>query len=356
MREIVLGKNKINDFSKPYIIAEIGVNHEGSFEKAKELVLQAKQGGANAAKFQSYKAETLASKESPSYWDLNEEPTTSQFELFKKFDKFEEKEFISLAEYCAEIGIDFLSTPFDDDSIEFLFPLMPFYKIASADLTNIPFIRRIAKKNKPILLSTGASNISEICMAVKEICSAGCNDISLMHCILNYPTINKNANLRMISSLRQSFPEIVIGYSDHTLPNENMTSLTTAFALGARIIEKHFTFDKTLLGNDQYHSMCKDDLKVLIKQISKIHELIGPIADKQPIETEEISRLNARRSIALKQNVLAHTTLEENMITYLRPGNGISPVYWDRVIGSKVKISLEKGQILHWENINISKD
>lgn len=352
-REIIFGNKKINDLSRPYIIAEIGVNHEGSLEKAKELISLAKDGGADAAKFQSYKAETLAAKNSPSYWDLNEEPTTSQYKLFKKFDNFSEKEYVLLSEYCQSVDIDFLSTPFDDHSVEYLLPLMPFYKIASADLTNIPFVRKIAKKGKPIVLSTGASNLEEINLTIDEIYNAGCNQLSLMHCILNYPTINKNASLRMICSLRENFPNMVIGYSDHTLPSKDMISPVIAFSLGARIIEKHFTFDKLLEGNDHYHSMSIEDLKKLIDQISIVHELLGSEYDKSYIDTEEISRLNARRSIAFKKDIKAKTVLSEDMITCLRPGTGISPIYWDKVVGSKVLVDCNQGELLSWDHINI---
>ena len=152
MCKIKLSNREITKDSMPYIIAEIGVNHEGSMEKAKELIEMAKQGGADAAKFQSYKAETLASKNSPAYWDRTKEPTLSQYELFKKHDNFWEKEFIELSEHCNKVNIDFISTPFDDDAIEFLFPLVPFYKIASADITNMPFLKKIAVKGKPVVL------------------------------------------------------------------------------------------------------------------------------------------------------------------------------------------------------------
>ena len=153
----------------PYIIAEIGVNHEGNINKAKQLISLAKEGGADAVKFQTYKADDLASKNSPSYWDLSEEPTTSQHELFSKYDKFNLDDYLVLSEYCESINIEFLSTPFSIDSVKLLKPLVKFFKVASADITNLPLLRIIAKTNKPILLSTGASNLHEIRQAVKVI-------------------------------------------------------------------------------------------------------------------------------------------------------------------------------------------
>jgi sialic acid synthase SpsE len=275
-----MSKFKINNFlvnetSLPYVIAEIGVNHEGSFDKAKMLIELAKEGGANAAKFQTYKANTLASINSPHYWDLEKENTKSQFKLFQKYDCFEPDDYVKLAEHCEKINIDFMSTPFDHFSVDFLDPIMSAYKVASADITNFPLIDLIARKKKPIILSTGASNISEIQDAIAVIQKNGNDQIALLHCILNYPTKNEDANLLMIQGLKKSFPKYTIGYSDHTLPLNNMLSLTTAYILGARIIEKHFTYDKSLPGNDHYHAMDLNDLKIFRKNLDDLIGLIG---------------------------------------------------------------------------------
>ena len=211
-----LGSRIISEDTLPYIIAEIGVNHEGSLKKAEELILLAKEGGADAVKFQTYKAETLASKNSPAYWDTTKEKTKSQFQLFKKYDSFEKEDYVHLYNYSRNNGIDFLSTPFDLDSIDFLDSLIPFYKIASADINNLPFLRKIASKSKPVLLSTGASNTSEIDYAIDILKSNGCDKIGILHCILNYPTADKNASLRMIENLKNNYNNFLIGYSDHT--------------------------------------------------------------------------------------------------------------------------------------------
>ena len=200
---VKLGKRVVENRSKPYVIAEIGVNHGGSLELAKHLIDQAQQGGADAAKFQSYKAGKLASRNSPAYWDISKEPTLSQFKLFQKHDSFGQDEYEELAEYCHQVGIEFVSTPFDDEAIEFLDPLVPFFKIASADLNNIPFLRKIASKGKPVLLSTGASKLGEIDTALETLTHGGCSDVVLLHCILNYPTDNDNAHLRMINGLKK---------------------------------------------------------------------------------------------------------------------------------------------------------
>jgi len=347
-KSIKLGDRIIYPDSKPYIVAEIGVNHGGSMEQAKKLIDLAKEGGADAAKFQSYKADTLASKQSPAYWDTNKEPTNSQHELFKKYDQFGLDDYVALAEHCKSKKIDFISTPFDDQAIEFLYPLMTFYKIASADITNIPFLRKVAAKGKPVVLSTGASTLAEIDIALDTLETSGCPDIALLHCILNYPTPFEQAHLRMIKGLIRAYPEHIIGYSDHTLPDDAMTSLIVAHLLGAVIIEKHFTYDKTLPGNDHYHAMDVNDLKRFVELIEQIHESLGPDSHKKPIKTEDISRLNARRSIVLSRDVPTGHKLTEKDLTYKRPGTGISPFHWDEVVGSKVNCNLEADHILQW--------
>ena len=351
MPELRLGSKLVSDNSLPYVIAEIGVNHEGSLELAKRLIELAKEGGADAAKFQTYKADTLASRHSPAYWDLSKEPTTSQHKLFQKYDSFGPAEYRALAKHCEEVEIDFVSTPFDSAAVELLDPLMPFFKIASADLTNTPLLRQVAETGKPIVLSTGASNSDEIRSAVETLRNAGCSELSLLHCVLNYPTADENAHLGMITGLRRDYPEIVIGYSDHTVPDDSMTALTTAYLLGARVIEKHFTHDKSLPGNDHYHSMDVDDLRTFVRNVGLVHVMIGSGSEKEPVETEEISRLNARRSIVLDADVRAGEVLSEKLLTYKRPGTGVSPVHWDAVIGRRAARDLEKDHVLQWTDL-----
>ena len=228
----------------PYLIAEIGVNFfdlaekEGisDMEAAKFMINEAKECGVDAVMFQSYKAETIASRNSPVYWDLSEKPATSQYEMFKKFDKFGVGEYRELAEYCQQLGIKFLSTPFDFEAVDYLDEFMDIYKISSSDLTNIPFIKYIAGKNKPILLSTGAATLNEIKDAVNAIEEVSTVDIAIMHSVMSYPTAYEDANLLMIKDLAENFPNYEIGYSDHTKPDENMAVLTTAYNYGATIL------------------------------------------------------------------------------------------------------------------------
>lgn len=351
MKSITINKRKIGQSTLPYVIAEVGVNHEGSLNNARELIELAHSGGADAVKFQTYKAETLASRNSPSYWDLSKESTTSQYELFKKYDQFGEKEYELLAEHCRTVGIDFLSTPFDDRAVDFLEPMMPCFKIASADITNFPLIRRIALKGKPVLLSTGASTLDEIEMTVRELEKWGCSSIALLHCVLNYPTPYENAHLNMIVGLQRAFPDNIIGYSDHTVPDESMLVLTAAYLKGAKIIEKHFTFDKSLPGNDHYHAMDVEDLKRFKLSLALLNKIEGN-TDKVPLEDEALAILNARRSIVLKKAVDMGEMFIEDILTCKRPGFGISPVHWDKVIGKKAVRNMPEDHILQWGDID----
>jgi len=348
-----LGRRKNIDRFNPYIIAEIGVNHEGSVKKAKELIQLAKEGGADAAKFQTYKAEKLASKFSPSYWDTNLEPIESQFELFKKFDSFNPDDYFELADFCRRCDIDFLSTPFDNSSIDFLDELMPFYKVASADLTNIPLLRKISEKGKTIILSTGASEIYEIVDAISIIESVADVDIAIMHCILSYPTTDKDANLLMIKILKSFFPERCVGYSDHTLPLNGMLTLSVASLFGAEIIEKHFTDDKSKSGNDHYHAMDKNDLLNFKKNLTNIREIVGNALTRKPINAEILSRQNARRSIVLNRKINAGEILTQDNLICKRPGTGISPKFWDEILGKKIKVTRNEDELLQWSDIDL---
>ena len=230
-------------YKKPFLIADIGVNYYdiaqkeeiSNMEAAKLMILEAKKVGIDAVKFESYKTENIISSNFP-----------EQFDLFKKYDNFGRDEFFELSEYCRELKIKFLSTPLDYESADYLDEFMDIYPIASSDLTNIPFIQYIAKKNKPMLLLTGAATLNEVKMAVRAIEDVSTVDIAILHSVLAYPTDYRDANLAMIKDLVQNFPEYEIGYSDHTKADSNMFVLTTAYNYGADIIEKHFTLDKSI--------------------------------------------------------------------------------------------------------------
>jgi sialic acid synthase SpsE len=330
---------------RPYVIAEAGVNHEGSMDIAKRLVDEAKEGGADAIKFQTYKADTLASKHSPAYWDTSKEPTLSQHELFSKHDKFWKSEMVALKEYCDKVGIEFMSTPFDIESATFLNDLMNVYKISSSDITNKPFIQFMCGFNKPIILSTGASQLWEIQEAVSWIEAFG-NPLALLHCVLNYPTADENANLGMLLGLKRAFPDKLIGYSDHTLPND-MKVCEMATLLGSVIIEKHFSHDKTLPGNDHYHAMDKEDLKVFRRNLERTFTILGNFK-VEALAEEEPARRNARRSLVASRDIPAGKVVELADLTFKRPAHGISPRSIDELVGKTTRQAIGEDAVLQW--------
>lgn len=343
---------------KPYVIAEAGVNfydtaaeHSNTpLEEAKLYCLEAKKSGIDAIKFQCYKADTIASKNSPAYWDMTKEPTDSQYKLFQKFDHFGEKEYQEICDYCNEIGIDFLATPFDYASADYLEGMVKVYKISSSDLSNFPLLRYIAKKGKPIFLSVGASYLSEVEEAVRVLKEAGCKDITLLHCVLSYPCKFEDANLNMIIRLKAVFPDLEIGYSDHTLPDTGMTVLTTAYLLGATVLEKHYTLNKTLQGNDHYHAGDPDDFKAAIENMARINTIIGN-SDKTVLPCEEIPRKQARRSLVLTKDLHEGDIIQKEHLTAKRPGTGISPMNEELVVGRRLKVEVHKDDILTWDMI-----
>jgi N-acetylneuraminate synthase len=346
-----IGGRELRSHGEPYIIAEIGVNHGASLSLAKRLIDLAREGGAHAAKFQTYKADTLAAKNSPAYWDVTKEPTDSQHRLFQKYDAFGIDEYRLLADHCRMAGIDFLSTPFDLEAVDALAPLMSCFKIASADLTNVPLLRQAARHKKPILLSTGASTLAEVDVALNELEQHGATDIALLHCILQYPTPDENGHLAMIRGLQRAYPELVIGYSDHTVPDPGMLAVTTAFLLGAAVIEKHFTHDKTLPGNDHYHAMDVHDLRRFVANVAHARTLLGGTEHKRPIPAEEPARQHARRSIVLARPLAAGTVLSGAAMICKRPGSGISPLHWDDIVGRRVRADLPEDHILGWDDL-----
>ena len=338
------------------LIAEIGVNYYDiakqrgvtPMEAAKLMCQEARDAGIHAVKFQTYKAETLAAADSPSYWDTNEEPTTSQRELFKKFDSFGEAEYRELASFCDEIGIEFCSTAFDFESADYLDELMSVYKISSSDLTNLPFIEYQAAKGKPVIMSVGAGDLSEMKAAVEAVERVNDQPLVLCHCVLEYPTPYGHANLRRIASLKEAFPNAIIGYSDHCKPDECFDVIKTAYALGATVVEKHFTLDKTLQGNDHYHAMDPDDARRILEGVAFIETIAGN-PDLNFIETEAAARLNARRSIVAQGLIPAGSVIEADMITFKRPGTGIAPSELDEVLGQRALVDIVDDTILQWD-------
>lgn len=343
----MIARHRVGDSLNPYVIAEIGVNHAGSMDLARRLIDEAAEGGASAAKFQTYKAAKLASRDSPAYWDTTKEPTESQFALFSRLDSFGPEQYRELAGHCALRGIDFLSTPFDLDAVDLLEPLVPAFKVASADITNLPLLRKIGRTGKPVLLSTGASTLPEIEFAVQSLRASGATQIALLHCVLNYPTAIDHARLGMIEVLRRTFPDCVIGYSDHVVPDRTISALEVASLLGASILEKHFTHDKALPGNDHYHAMDRDDLRRFLERLDLFRRLSA--TSDTDMSREAAARLHARRSVVAARDIKAGEALTEENLIAKRPAHGISPIHWDAILGRKARVDIADDTVLTWD-------
>ena len=340
------------------MIAEMGVNFYDTakvmgispLDAAKLYIDKAAEAGVDCAKFQSYKANTIVSKNSPAYWDTTKEPTKTQYELFLKHDSFGENEYRVLCDYTHSKGLDFTSTPFDYDSADYLESMIDFYKVSSSDLSNIPFIKYIGSKGKPVYISVGAAYLSEVDVAVRTLKELGCKDIVVLHCVLSYPTDPCDANLRVIESLKKTFPDIRVGFSDHVAPDETMMTLATAYLLGAEVIEKHFTLDKSLSGNDHYHAGDPDDFKKAIANFKWIDMVLG-CGEKTVLDCEIIPRREARRSLVLARDMKVGEVIKREDLIPKRPGTGISPENIDIVVGREVVRDLKEDTILTWDMI-----
>lgn len=344
--------------NKPYMIAEMGVNFYDTakafgitpLEAAKLYIEKAAEAGVDCAKFQSYKAGTIVSKNSPAYWDTTKEPTKTQYELFLKHDGFGEAEYKELCEYTHSKGMDFTSTPFDYASADYLENMVDFYKISSSDLTNLPFIRHIGSKGKAVYMSVGAAYLSEVDEAIRALKESGCSDIVLFHCVLSYPTNPADANLRVIQTLKKVYPEIRVGFSDHVAPDDTMMTLAAAYMLGAEVIEKHFTLDKTLPGNDHYHAGDPNDFRKAIANFRWIDTVLGD-PEKTVLDCEIVPRREARRSLVLTRDMKAGERIQASDVIAKRPGTGISPKLTDIVIGRMVNQDLSEDTVLTWEMV-----
>ena len=323
-----------------FIIAEIGGNHNGDFALAKKLVKAAAQSGANAVKFQTYKADKLISKDVPAFERAKKLGFKTQYQRFKQLE-FSSEQLKELSQLAGTCDVLFLSTPFDNESVETLYQLVRVYKIASADIMNIKLLRHVASKNKPVILSTGQATVDEIDRAIrffkKEL-------VVLMHCVSAYPTPDQEANLNSITFLksRYNFP---IGYSDHTI---GILGCVTAVALGAKVIEKHFTFDKSLEYGDHLLSADPHDLAKMVTQIRRVEKMLGTIG-KKCMSSEAGSQKQLRRYLYLSRDVNSNTVLAENMIDTLMSNEstrGIPASRIDDVIGKKLAVSMRKADII----------
>lgn len=337
---------KRDNYLDPYIIAEIGVNHEGSVERAMFQIEAVARAGGHAAKFQTYKAETIASRDhSPSYWDRRQESTPTQFELFSKLDTFGADDYRLLANHCKKVGIDFLSTPFDLEAVDSLDALVPYFKVASADITNMPLLRKVGQKGKPVILSVGASSFAEMDAALNILTVSGATDVALMHCVLQYPTPLADANLSAIPTLKRRYGEqCTIGYSDHVAPSHtgDLPALDMAALFGAQVIEKHFTDDRNAKGNDHYHAMDELGLAAFRDRLGTYRAMLG--TGEPDLVVQAAARANARRRIFVTRDVLPGQKLSEANLIALRSNVGIEVSKWDSIVGRTASKMLSAGE------------
>lgn len=340
----------IGEPNKVFIIAEAGVNHNGDINLAKKMVDKAKDAGVDAVKFQTFKSERLVTQTAKmaEYQKNNIGKEESQFHMLKKLEvSFEE--FEEIKDYCKEKEILFLSTPFDIESAIFLDSIgMEAFKIGSGDLTNIPLLEKVAKFNKPIILSCGMSSMGEIEDAINAVKVNGNNEIAMLHCTSNYPAPIESINLSAMKTIENAF-KVIIGYSDHT---EGITIPVAATALGAKIIEKHFTLDKNMEGPDHKASLDPQELKSMVEAIRKVELAMGN-GIKECTTSEENTKEVARKSIVAGRNIRAGEILKEENLDFKRPGNGLSPKLYKELVGRKAIKDICKDEIINFGMIDM---
>jgi len=334
-----------------YIIAEFGVNHNGSLARAKTGIRKAAEAGADAIKFQTYTANELVVKGTPKFWDAESkvDEGLDQHEAYQALEGFKYEWYPILMDYCKECGIEFLSTPFSFAAADALNEMgMAAFKVASSDMSTLPYLEHIAKYNKPIILSTGAADLDEVKQAVQVIEDAGNEDIIILHCTLCYPTKDEDANLNIIQTFKKEFPFNVIGLSDHTMGS---LSSIIACAMGATVIEKHFTVDKTLgKSADHWLSVDPKELKEIVDGCRKVEKLRGSTIKAVHAAEAETRRLD-KRSIVSNGTIPKGAKITRDMLTFKRPGTGIWPEKINRVIGKRARIVIEDDTIITWEQL-----
>ena len=344
--KIKIGEKVIRSQGPCFIIAEAGVNHNGDVALAKKLIDAAVEAGADAVKFQTFKAENVVTPTAEKAEYQKTGTTESQYEMIKKLE-LSEVDFWNLAEYARDVGIIFLSTPFDEESVDLLNQIgVPAFKIPSGEITNFRLLKKIAQKSKPIILSTGMATLGEVEEALNYLKRHGAEEIVLLHCTTSYPAPVTSVNLRAMETLRCAF-QVPVGYSDHT---EGITIPIAAAAMGACVIEKHFTLDRTLPGPDHRASLEPQELAAMVKAVRDV-ELARGNGVKGPTEEEEAIKRVARRSIVAKRDIRMGGVLAEGDLAIKRPGTGIEPRYLDFVVRTKARVPIWRDQVIQWDMI-----
>ncbi len=348
MKKVKIGNKLIGEDEPCFIIAEAGVNHNGEVSLARKLIDIAREAGVDAVKFQTFRAEQVITRDArkAAYQMKTTDAEESQYEMIRKLELSEEA-FKDLFAYAEKKGVIFLSSPFDNESVDLLNRLgVPAFKIASGEITNFPLLRYIAKKGKPIILSTGMATLVEVEEALATIQMEGADDIVLLHCVSSYPAKIEDTNLRAMETLKHNF-KLPTGLSDHTL---GITIPIAAVALGACVIEKHFTMDKKLSGPDHRASLEPDELKQMVVAIRDVEKAKGD-GLKQPTRDEEENREAVRRSLVAKVDIPEGTIITEEMLAAKRPAIGIEPKYMGKIVGATAKVAIKKDGRITWSQI-----
>lgn len=337
---------------KTLIIAEAGVNHNGDMAKAKQLIDVAAEAGVDMVKFQTFKADTLVSKgaKKAEYQSNNiEDADDSQYHMLKKLE-LSHQDHLALTAYCNERHIQFFSTAFDTEGLDYLNSLgFERFKVPSGEITNYPYLKKLSALGKPVILSTGMANLKEIKDALEVLTSEGLTrkEITVLHCNTEYPTSMEDVNLKAMLSIREALG-VEVGYSDHTLGIEVPIA---AVALGATVIEKHFTLDRELPGPDHRASLEPDELKAMVTSIRNIERAISGSGIKEPSRSEEKNKIVVRKSLHANKKLPNGHVLVESDLVPLRPANGISPMDINKVLGQKINKSINSFEMLSWEDL-----
>jgi sialic acid synthase SpsE len=340
MNEIQIGRFRVGPERRALIMVDAGVNHNNSIERGIEIIDQAAASGADVVKFQTYKAAAITTKAAPRYWNakLDTDSGGTQYETFARLDGMTLEGYIAFKRHCVAKGVVFSSTPFNLPDVELLEQIgMDVYKISSSDITYLDLIRETGRTGKPVIISTGCASVGEVEKAVEAACQTGNTKVILQHCILQYPCDDANANLAKMQMMQTIFPEIPVGYSDHTY---GTIIPAAAVALGARTIEKHFTIDKKLPDSPD-HSFSADpaELVEMTRQIRRIESSIGTFVNGY-YPAEEKAWKFARKSLVAACRIPAGTRITRDMLTCKRPGTGIYPEYADFIVGSSARVDI----------------
>lgn len=346
MKVTLTDKKEVSNFCEPYIVAELGSNHNGDMKLAEKLIRAAKAAGADAVKFQSWSKDSIFSKKvyDDNFFLKDDYRNRKDYTLEKIVEEFSisESELLEMKKIAREVGIDMITTPFSKKEVDFLVEKLdvPFIKIASMDANNYPFLKYVAKKKKPIVLSTGLCTLSEIDKAISAIEAEGNTDIIILHCISLYPPEDGQVNLNNIATYQRLYP-YPVGFSDHTI---GYAIPLASVALGACVIEKHFTLDKTMVGWDHKVSADEVDLKILCTESKRIHAALGSARIVNP---ESPERKNAfRRSAVAARDIREGETIEEEHLDFKRPGTGLPPEAMEYIIGKPARRDIKKDQII----------